>query len=48
MTKKSTSEEIQNKMKFENECYFINYCIEILRAMCVPVDVDKQARLRME
>jgi hypothetical protein len=42
------SEEIQNKMKFENECYFINYCIEILQAMCVTVDVDKEARLRME
>jgi hypothetical protein len=42
------SEEIKNKMLFENECYFINYCIEILQAMCVPVDVDKEARLRME
>ena len=42
------SEEIQNKMRFENEIYFINGCIEILEAMCVPIDIDKEARLRME
>ena len=42
------SEEIQNKMRFENEIYFINCCIEILEAMCVPIDIDKEARLRME
>jgi hypothetical protein len=44
----ASSEAIKNKMLFENECYFINYCIEILQAMCVTVDVDKEARLRME
>ena len=42
------SEEIQNKMRFENEIYFINCCIEILEAMCVPIDIDKEARLKME
>ena len=44
----ASSEAIQNKMLFQNESYFINDCIEILKAMCVPIDIDKEARLRME
>ena len=44
----ASSEAIKNAMLFENECYFVNDCIEILKAMCVPIDIDKEARLRME
>ncbi len=44
----TSSETIQNKMLFQNESYFINDCIEILQAMCIPIDIDKEARLRME
>ena len=44
----TSSETIKNKMLFQNESYFINDCIEILQAMCIPIDIDKEARLRME
>lgn len=41
------SEQIQNKMHFENQCYHTNCCIGILIGMCVIEDISEQARLRM-
>lgn len=41
------SEAIQSKMRFENECYYTSYCLEILKAMCIVDDITEEARLRI-
>jgi hypothetical protein len=40
------SEAIQEKMRFDNECYVTNYRIEILEAMCVTDDISEKAHAK--